>query len=215
MDILVEGLSSESPIYVVTEGYEPAFFTRFFEWDSSKANMLGNSFERKLAILKGEAQKMEANLRRSWKAYSMETAANGVRSQSVGPNGLARGSSPASGVLGSTVKSSYNRRFSSPPPITPKLFSGSSPNLGDPDGSLVSTVPSGNAGIHDGVNLLIYPYERLKVVSNDPVTGIDVTKREAYLSNEEFQEIFKMSRKAFYELPKWRQNKLKISLHLF
>ncbi|XP_028103644.1 villin-1 [Camellia sinensis] len=215
MDILVEGLSSESPIYVVTEGYEPAFFTRFFEWDSSKANMLGNSFERKLAILKGEAQKMEANLRSSWKAYSMETAPNGVRSRSVGPNGLARGSSPASSVLGSSVKSSYNRRFSSPPPITPKLFSGSSPNLGDADGSLVSTIPSGNAGIHDGVNLLIYPYERLKVVSNDPVTGIDVTKREAYLSNEEFQEIFKMSRKAFYELPKWRQNKLKISLHLF
>ncbi|KAI7981332.1 Villin-1 [Camellia lanceoleosa] len=215
MDILVEGLSSESPIYVVTEGYEPPFFTRFFEWDSSKANMLGNSFERKLAILKGEAQKMEANLRSSWKAYSMETAPNGVRSRSVGPNGLARGSSPASGVLGSSVKSSYNRRFSSPPPITPKLFSGSSPNLGDADGSLVSTVPSGNAGIHDGVNLLIYPYERLKVVSNDPVTGIDVTKREAYLSNEEFQEIFKMSRKAFYELPKWRQNKLKIALHLF
>ena len=60
------------------------------------------------------------------------------------------------------------------------------------DGSLISTgiaakgpsAPSRNAVIPqfnqsgDGVNLLIYPYDRLKVVSSDPVTGIDVTKRE-------------------------------------
>ena len=39
MDILVEGLSLETPIYVVTEGYEPPFFTRFFEWDYGKANV--------------------------------------------------------------------------------------------------------------------------------------------------------------------------------
>lgn len=30
----------------------------------------------------------------------------------------------------------------------------------------------------DGENLLIYPYERLRVVSANPVTGIDLTKRE-------------------------------------
>ncbi|KAF5930828.1 hypothetical protein HYC85_031701 [Camellia sinensis] len=187
MDILVEGLSSESPIYVVTEGYEPAFFTRFFN---------------------GIPQRPMQIYEVQWKAYSMETACKWCKKPVCWPQWTGK-------RFISCIQSSYNRRFSSPPPITPKLFSGSSPNLGDADGSLVSTVPSGNAGIHDGVNLLIYPYERLKVVSNDPVTGIDVTKREAYLSNEEFQEIFKMSRKAFYELPKWRQNKLKISLHLF
>lgn len=38
-DVLVEGLSSETPIYVVSEGHEPPFFTCFFEWDSSKANV--------------------------------------------------------------------------------------------------------------------------------------------------------------------------------
>ncbi|GFZ01612.1 villin-like 1 [Actinidia rufa] len=229
MDILVEGLSLETPIYVVTEGYEPPFFTRFFEWDYGKANMVGNSFERKLAIIKGGAKKMEAPLRSSWKAYSMETTPNSLRSRSVGPNGLARSKSPASNVLGSNFKPSDDRRFSSPPPMTKKLFSGSSPDLSDTDGSLISTgiaakgpsAPSRNAVIPqfnqsgDGVNLLIYPYDRLKVVSSDPLTGIDVTKREAYLSDEEFEERFKMSRRAFYELPKWRQNKLKLSLHLF
>ncbi|KAJ6905117.1 hypothetical protein NC652_022998 [Populus alba x Populus x berolinensis] len=64
-------------------------------------------------------------------------------------------------------------------------------------------------------NSVIYPYERLKVNSSDPVTDIDVTKREVYLCDDEFREKFGMRRKAFYELPKWRQNKLKISLHLF
>lgn len=39
MDVLVEGLSLEVPIYVVMEGYEPPFFTRFFLWDHSKANV--------------------------------------------------------------------------------------------------------------------------------------------------------------------------------
>ncbi|XP_021278977.1 villin-1 isoform X2 [Herrania umbratica] len=53
-DILEEELSLETPVYVITEGHEPPFFTCFFEWDPSKANMHGNSFERKLATLKGK-----------------------------------------------------------------------------------------------------------------------------------------------------------------
>lgn len=39
LDVLVESLSLEVPIYVVMEGYEPPFFTRFFLWDHSKANV--------------------------------------------------------------------------------------------------------------------------------------------------------------------------------
>ena len=39
MDVLVEDLSPETPIYVVTEGHEPPLFTRFFTWDYSKANV--------------------------------------------------------------------------------------------------------------------------------------------------------------------------------
>ena len=36
-DFLLENLASETPIYIVTEGNEPPFFTRFFTWDSSKS----------------------------------------------------------------------------------------------------------------------------------------------------------------------------------
>ncbi|GMY10606.1 villin-1 isoform X2 [Fagus crenata] len=226
MDILVEGLSLETPIYIVTEGHEPPFFTCFFEWDPSKANMHGNSFERKLAILKGKPQNLEVPTRNSWKAYSRESTPDGLRSKSVCSNGrLGRSGSPASSVLGSNSKSSTNHRFSSPTPIVRKLFSGSSPHdessvsAGSPavePRSLSQSVGFIQAdGCGDCVNLLIYPYERLCVISSDPVAGIDVTKREAYLSDEEFQDKFGMTKSAFYQLPKWRQNKLKMSLNLF
>ena len=32
----MEKLSPEVPIYIITEGNEPPFFTRFFKWDSAK-----------------------------------------------------------------------------------------------------------------------------------------------------------------------------------
>ncbi|VAH14656.1 unnamed protein product [Triticum turgidum subsp. durum] len=53
---------TETTVYAVAEGDEPAFFTSFFNWDSSKqaAAMLGNSFERKLAMLKGLSPKLES-----------------------------------------------------------------------------------------------------------------------------------------------------------
>ncbi|KAK1293323.1 Villin-4 [Acorus calamus] len=51
-DFLLEKLSRETPIYVVMEGSEPTFFTRFFTWDSAKSSMHGNSFQRRLSIVK-------------------------------------------------------------------------------------------------------------------------------------------------------------------
>lgn len=63
--------------------------------------------------------------------------------------------------------------------------------------------------------LPVHPYERLKTTSTDPVTEIDVTKREIYLSSEEFREHLGMGKDAFYKLPKWKQNKLKMAVQLF
>lgn len=38
---------------------------------------------------------------------------------------------------------------------------------------------------------------------------------QTYLSSVEFKEKFGMTKEAFYKLPKWRQNKLKMALLLF
>lgn len=60
-----------------------------------------------------------------------------------------------------------------------------------------------------------HPYERLKVSSPNPLPDIDRSRREAYLSDEEFQETFHMDKDTFYKLPKWKQDKYKILMDLF
>lgn len=35
----LEGLSPDVPLYKVTEGNEPCFFTSYFSWDGSKATV--------------------------------------------------------------------------------------------------------------------------------------------------------------------------------
>ncbi|XP_038981057.1 villin-1 isoform X3 [Phoenix dactylifera] len=192
-DILQEGLSIDAAVYVIAEGNEPPFFTRFFHWDDSKAYMHGNSYERKLAILKGSSQNVEApdrGFRKAFKRYSSEHT----------PDGSGRKLSISDGL--------YVRDGSS-------------------DSSLVMEEPSFNSRKVEEIILEDcedndtddvlekLPYELLKVPSSMPITGIDVTRREAYLSAQEFQEKFGMSKKAFYQLPKWRQNKLKSALSLF
>ncbi|KAL4558345.1 hypothetical protein LXL04_036544 [Taraxacum kok-saghyz] len=235
-DVLGECLSMDTPTYVVSEGHEPTFFTSFFEWDASKANMLGNSFERKLAILKGQSQKLEAPLRNSPSVFTKETTPNGLRRPSPTPNGFRRPSPTPNGLTrrqspvpnGLTRRQSLdsyttkttsdtfsspdfnttkNRRFSSPP-IPRVIPSASSPDIRIP------SLPTKDEN-QTKVNLVNYPYERVKVNSKDPVPDIDITKREEYLTEEEFEEKFAMPRRAFYQLPRWKQNKMKMALYLF
>jgi hypothetical protein len=34
-----DGISLETPVFIVPEGHEPVFFTAFFSWDPSKVNV--------------------------------------------------------------------------------------------------------------------------------------------------------------------------------
>ncbi|KAM0008068.1 putative villin headpiece, villin/Gelsolin, ADF-H/Gelsolin-like domain superfamily [Helianthus debilis subsp. tardiflorus] len=49
----LDGLSPCVPLYRVSEGNEPNFFTTFFSWDPAKANVQGNSFQKKVLLLFG------------------------------------------------------------------------------------------------------------------------------------------------------------------
>eukprot|EP00250_Pteridium_aquilinum_P019870 c24614_g1_i1 orf=232-3150(+) len=60
-----------------------------------------------------------------------------------------------------------------------------------------------------------YPYERLKASSSNPVLHIDRSKRESYLSSQEFEETFLMDKDTFYKLPRWKQDKYKKLFDLF
>ncbi|CAI0555837.1 unnamed protein product [Linum tenue] len=275
-DFLLEKLSHETPIYVVIEGSEPTFFTRFFTWDSAKPAMVGNSFQRRLTILKGGTPIIDKPKRRPAASYGGRSGGTekSQRSRSVSfspERARARGRSPAFNALAATFENANARNLSTPPPMGRKIYpkSGSA----SPDSSKLASKSAAIAALtatfeqplparqmimartvkaspqgpkstpeseseggdymssrigsltikedvkenepEDEEGLPIYPYERLTVNAEDRVADIDVTKRETYLSSSEFKEKFGMGKDAFYKLPKWKQNKLKMALQLF
>lgn len=274
-DFLLEKLSHEAPIVIVMEGSEPTFFTRFFTWDSTKSAMHGDSFQRKLAIIKnGGTPVLDKPKRRTPVSYSGRSSVPDKsqprsRSMSFSPDRVrVRGRSPAFNALAATFENPNARNLSTPPPMVRKLYPKSvtpdsanlasksaaiaalsasfeqpppareaiiprslkvSPEIAKPkpesnskENSMTTRIESltiqedvkeGEAEDEEG--LPIYPYERLKTTSTEPVTEIDVTKRETYLSSEEFREKFGVAKDAFYKLPKWKQNKLKMAVQLF
>ncbi|GLT28606.1 hypothetical protein SLA2020_035260 [Shorea laevis] len=275
-DFLLEKLSRETPIYIVMEGSEPPFFTRFFTWDSTKSLILGNSFERKLAIVKnGSTPIVDRPKRRTPATYggrssSVPEKSQRSRSMSFSPDRVrVRGRSPAFNALAANFENPNARNLSTPPPMVrkpyPKSVTPDSGKLAAPKSTAIAAlsvsfekfappreiiipksikvnkeapkstptpdskeksmssrlesltiqedVKEGEAEDEEG--LPTYPFERLTINSTDPVTEIDVTKRETYLSSGDFLEKFAMTKAAFYKLPKWKQNKLKMALHLF
>ncbi|XP_010525718.1 PREDICTED: villin-4 [Tarenaya hassleriana] len=277
-DFLLEKLSREAPIFIVMEGSEPPFFTRSFaSWDSSKSTMHGNSFQRKLTIVKhGGTPVADKPKRRTPVSYGGRTSVpdksqQRSRSMSFSPDRVrVRGRSPAFNALAATFENPNARNLSTPPPVVRKLY----PRSVTPDSAILapkssaissrsalfeqsatpprepiipkslkvspktpeSPAPESNSKekekekensmnsiqedakegeAEEDEGLPTYPYDRLKTTSTDPVSDIDVTRREAYLSSEEFKEKFGMTKEAFYKLPKWKQNKFKMAVQLF
>ncbi|XP_078358160.1 actin-binding LIM protein 3-like isoform X2 [Oculina patagonica] len=62
---------------------------------------------------------------------------------------------------------------------------------------------------------LIFAYKDLKTTNYKLPRGADKTKLETYLKDEEFHEVFKMTRDEFYQLPPWKQASKKKEVLLF
>nr|CAB3469800.1 unnamed protein product [Digitaria exilis] len=233
LDFLMENLARETPIFTVTEGNEPPFFTRFFTWDSTKSLMHGNSYQRKLAIVKGGGAPALDKPKRRTPVYSgrstTQDKSQRSRSMSFSPERVrVRGRSPAFNALAANFESSSNRNLSTPPPVVKKLYPKSlTPDSSNNKSSAIAALagsldrptqiltpesvkdgsgsekPKQTEDTKDGVatmtntvesltitedakenepeddeGLPIYPYERLKTTAADPVTEIDVTRRE-------------------------------------
>lgn len=61
----------------------------------------------------------------------------------------------------------------------------------------------------------VYTYAELKMPSRIGPIHIDVTKRETYLSDEEFQEKFQMTKAEFEKLAPFKKQQKKKELKLF
>ncbi|VFQ91163.1 unnamed protein product [Cuscuta campestris] len=239
----LEGLSPSVPLYKVTEGNEPCFFTAFFSWDPAKAITHGNSFQKKVMLLlgsghaAGEKSEHDGPTQRASALAALNSAFSSSSSSpskpsSPRPVGVTQGSQRAAAIAAlSTVLTAENKQISIKSPSAE-----SSPTAGtenenisadiedsevkesDADESTVETNEEDEEqedGNDSESNLPIFSYEQLKAKSENPIMEIDFKRREGYLSDEEFEAILGMPKEAFYKLPKWKQDQLKKKVDLF
>ncbi|XP_050230599.1 villin-3 [Mercurialis annua] len=283
----LDGLSPNVPLYKVTEGNEPSFFTTYFSWDPTKAMVAGNSFQKKAALLFGAGHhavedKSNGNQGGPTQRASALAALNNAFNPSSGRTGSGQDRSNGSNQGGPTQRASalaaLNSAFT--PPSGPKSTTsrssaagqgsqraaavaalsqvltaekktpGSSPSRSPPPETTLSaetkseiselesseevketeeaesvsesvgedSEPKEDAEQDEAVTQSTenkFSYDQLKAHSENPVTGIDFKRREAYLSEEDFQSIFGTAKEAFYKLPKWKQDMQKRKVDLF
>ncbi|VVB06037.1 unnamed protein product [Arabis nemorensis] len=274
----LEGLSPKVPLYKITEGNEPCFFTTYFSWDATIATAQGNSFQKKAALLLGthhvvEDQSSSGNSGPRQRAAALaaltsafnsstERTSSPSRERSNGSQGGPRQRAEALAALSSAFNSSPSSK--SPPPrpgltsqasqraaaiaalsqvltAEKKKSPDTSPSAEAKDEKAFSEVeaseeateakeeeevsPAAEAGAEEPkakqggseaeTTGATFTYEQLQAKSENPVTGIDFKRREAYLSEEEFKTVFGIEKEAFYKLPRWKQDLLKKKFDLF
>ncbi|XVF75781.1 hypothetical protein PTKIN_Ptkin13bG0214500 [Pterospermum kingtungense] len=253
----LEGLSPNVPLYKVTEGNEPCFFTTFFSWDSTRATVQGNSFQKKVALLFGASHAVEAQDRSNGnQGPTQRASALAALSSAFHSSPASKSSSPKTSISGqgsqraaavAALSSVLTAEKKKSPDASPTKSTSSTPAATSPPSEAKSEVDpseaedsqeiaqaetglaSGKIGEYSepkqeteqqeengsGGTQSTFSYDQLKAKSENPVTGIDFKRREAYLSDEEFQTVFGMAKEAFYKLPKWKQDMLKKKVDLF
>lgn len=175
VDVIREGLSLESAIYVIAEGNEPQFFTRFFDWDFSKTCVQESSFERKLAALKGLSPKRMTTIHHS---YGQKANTNPEREQNKYGSALFHSrsvteASESTVTVNTTDKpTDVSLRDSSIEPVPEK----ESPR------DIAKKVAMPTVQVEEQNGFKTFPYHLLKLPSPITSSEIDVTKREVFLS---------------------------------
>lgn len=261
--VCLDGLASDVPLYKVTEGNEPSFFTIYFAWDSTKAAVHGNSFEKKLSSLFGAvfhaSEPVEKSNNTNHSGPTQRASALAALSSAFNPSSRTRPTSPKparsskggsqraaavaalSSVLTAEQKKAQSEgsvgrysRNSSPDSTAAESYKIDSANseLGDhlevlgmketvdADGSESDSngtvlEPNQESCTEEGDGGKTFSYARLRAKSTNPVMGIDYKRREAYLSDEEFQTVVGTTKEAFYKQPKWKQDMQKRKVDLF
>ncbi|KAL2653478.1 hypothetical protein R1flu_021606 [Riccia fluitans] len=226
-----DGMSPKATIYKIPEGCEPIFFTSYFNWRAIK--VMADTYSKRLAKLQG--RKIVATEHPEDGATQRKSAMAALSSVFGSPP--EHPTSPRSSIGGSPrtpsshINSASSQRAAALAALSAALgqpqaesssfapdadwVAVSSPSVKSEDGgSEVGTVTEEEleeSTSGDGK----FEYERLRATSANPVRGIDLRKRESYLSEEAFEKLFNMKKEKFYELPKWKQDQRKRVLDLF
>ncbi|XP_057547809.1 villin-3-like [Amaranthus tricolor] len=296
----LEGLSPKIPLYRITEGNEPCFFTTYFSWEPAKGIVQGNSFQKKVMLLFGAGHSAETPSRsnggatqRASALAALSNAFNPSSGEKSSASDRSNGSNQGGATQRAAALAALSTALNSSPENQPAAVTAPRPvNTGQgsqraaalaalssaltaektPDASPARSVrspsppadgtPSANKEIESSAPEVVedsqseateaqetasvepefvsngeesvskddaeqqeltgsgstqstFSYEQLRAKSENPVTGIDFKRREAYLSDEEFLSIFDATKEEFYKLPRWKQDMQKKKFDLF
>jgi hypothetical protein len=191
-----DGREANIPIIKVKAGEEPIFFTcHFHAWDSelAKKNTFNDPYEqimKELAAQKAKKQQELLNASPVPKEISQSVASSGA-SNNVPPiptPSLPHAPGPMSVI--SPVRE----------PVPVKSFCAPLPKVGE-------------TGPAEPIPVSSYlPYEALKDLFPE---GIDKTRKEEYLTDDEFVKVMGIDKAGFRSLPAWKRNEKKKSTGLF
>ncbi|XP_076955034.1 villin-2-like [Bidens hawaiensis] len=227
----LDGLNPRVPLYRVPEGNEPNFFTTYFSWEPMKTMIHGNAFQKKITILFGAGHESSGNQGGgNTQRASALAALNSTFNSSGGGGGGGGGKGPAKGSsAGSQRRAAVaalsgvltNEKIEEPAPDSPEKPEEPPEEPVEPSEPIPEEDDSEpKVGIEEDENGILssqstFSYEQVRVKSEDPVPGIDLKRREVYLSTEEFESYLGMTREEFYKLPKWKQDITKKKVDLF
>ncbi|EPS61130.1 hypothetical protein M569_13669, partial [Genlisea aurea] len=151
----LEGLAQNVPLYKVTEGNEPSFFTTYFSWDPAKATVHGNSFQKKVLQILGASHVVEeksngANQGGPTQRASALAALNTAFTSSSSPKhgsaprstGKSQGSQRAAAVAAlSSVLTAEKEKKNSPDPSPARLRRTTPAEASPPAPSKIEEIP--------------------------------------------------------------------------
>ncbi|KAH0972082.1 hypothetical protein GBA52_024238 [Prunus armeniaca] len=206
----LEGLPNNVPLYKVTEGNEPRFFTIYFAWDHAKATVQGNSFQKKVSILFGIGHAVEDKSSGNQGGPRQRAEALAALSSAFNPSSgksshtgqdKSNGSSEGGPRQRAEALAALSSAFSSSSGTKPSLPKPSATGQGSQRAAAVAALSN------------VLKAEKTRLTPD--ASPVQSPPSETSASDEEFQTIFGMTKDAFYQLPKWKQDMQKKKADLF
>ena len=207
---LTDGRDPDAPVTRVNAGEEPAHFAcHFIGWDHHAG---------KKAFVDPYEMKLKRAKAANPTVLEMPTLKKTPERRPPGPSASASGDSASNAAAGGTgggpgARDENGKNESSRREDGGSLGGGSLPDAkraGDPS---VSAAASGIAAVTIAVGAKTIPYEELKGL--DASAGIEMERKEAYLSDADFERVFGMGKDAFGALAAWKRKDVKKKVGLF
>ena len=201
-----DGRDPECPVNEIQSGREPpAFTSNFIGWDHSVKNGVGfvDPYEAKLAAAK---EKESEGATASFASPALKKVTPGTK---AGPGSSSDKTFQMPKLRSTPAKapeSNSNGGNASPVPTSAPSAPSATPG-----------VPSKASGVATGVDKPAgtVTFSKAELAAMDGSSGIDMERKESYLSAGEFVEVFGMERNVFDAMPLWKRQAAKKKAGLF